>query len=90
MYVSCVFQFAKLQEKVDRYETEVAELNNKCEDLQYDSETAKQKTHTLELRLAHSEEELRKRMQVLAGSLGGNSVFVARSWCLLLGYGACY
>ncbi|KAF6019457.1 Bre1 [Bugula neritina] len=57
-------KFAKLQEKVDRYETEVAELNNKCEDLQYDSETAKQKTHTLELRLAHSEEELRKRMQM--------------------------
>ena len=54
----------KLQEKVDRYETEIAELNNKCEDLQYDNDMSKQKTHTLELRLEQSEEEIRQRLQV--------------------------
>lgn len=57
-------QFSKLQEKVDRYETEIAEINNKCEDLQYDNDMSKQKAHTLELRLEQSEEEIRQRLQV--------------------------
>ena len=60
----CLLQFAKLREKVDRYETEIAELNNKGEDLQYDCETAKQRAHTLELRLEQAEEQIRKRLQV--------------------------
>ncbi|XP_067934649.1 E3 ubiquitin-protein ligase Bre1-like [Watersipora subatra] len=62
---STTLQFTKLQEKVDRYETEIAELNNKGEDLQYDCETAKQRAHTLQLRLEQAEEQIRKRLQMI-------------------------
>lgn len=53
-----------MQEKVERYETEMAELRNKCEDLQYDSEVAKEKVHTLDYRLKQAEDDLRKPLQV--------------------------
>lgn len=53
-----------MQEKVERYETEVAELRNKCEDLQYDCEVAKEKVHKLDYRLKQAEDDLRKPLQV--------------------------
>lgn len=49
---------------MDRNETEIAELKNKCEDLQYERDVAKERAHTLDIRLEEAEQQLRKRLQV--------------------------
>lgn len=63
-YMPAVIQMAELQEKVDRYETEVAELKGKCDELQYDNEICKEKQHATSIRLEQAEEQMRKGLQV--------------------------
>ena len=64
------------REKVERYETEVAELKNKCEDLQYDIEVTREKVHTLDYRLKQAEDDLSKPLQVRLSTLPLLSAFV--------------